>query len=198
MFQTDPRIGFLDVRREAIVSIIESINHPHIGVPGHEPQATRATVVGLRNPDNSFSIYIALYLETAVANVIYVNDQQRFDVQAYPEVEAEALMFMESMGFMVDNANYRNLSGEQQLELIDRLPCFHADTRAWATRHGLIAEPAPAAAPAMDEDEPDDDILDLSEAAVVGELVIEGVAEEHIPALEPDEVARMARLLASF
>ena len=200
MFQPDPRIGFLEVRREEIVALIESINHPHIGVPGHEPQATRATIVGLRNGDGTFSVFIALYLESAVANVIYVNDQARFDLQTYPEIEGEALMFMESMGFMVDNANYRAQSPEQQLELIARLPCFHADVQAWAASQGLLPQAAPAPlGTEEDEDEPDDDVLDLSEAAVVEEgLVFEGVAEESIPALEPDEVARIARLLASF
>lgn len=202
MFQPDPRINFLEVRQEEIMAIIESINHPHIGVPGHEPQATRATIVGLRNADGSFSVFIALYLESAVANVVYVNDQARFDLQTYPEIEAEALMFMESMGFMVDNANYRNLGPEQQLELIDRLPCFHGDIAKWATKHGA-APPTPtdllAGSDDENEDEPDDDVLDLSETAVVEEgLVIEGVTEESIPALEPDEVTRIGRLLASF
>ncbi len=203
MFQPDPRISFLEVRQEEIMAIIESINHPHIGVPGHEPQATRATIVGLRNADASFSVFIALYLESSVANVVYVNDRARFDLQTYPEIEAEALMFMESMGFMVDNAHYRTLDPARQLELIDRLPCFHGDIAGWAAKHGAAPPTAPTGLVAEgddeNEDEPDDDVLDLSEAAVVEEgLVIEGVAEESIPALEPDEVARIGRLLASF
>ncbi len=194
MFRPDPNLDHLDLSREAIVAIIESINHPHIGVPGHEPQTTRVTIVGSRNPDGTFSMHIVLYLEDDRANVVYVSDQPRFSREAYPQVEAEALNFIESMGFMVDNANFRKLSPEQQLELMERLPCFHADLEAWAVRNGEVP-----VGQAEEDDEPDDDILELSPDAVVEEgLILEGQIVAPIPALEPDEVARIARLLASF
>jgi len=210
MFQPDPRIKFLKVGRENVVSIIESINHPHVGVPGHSPQTTRAFIVGLRMADGNFAITIALFLEESRINVIYRSDQDRLSVEEYPEIESEALTFMESMGFMVDNTNFRGLEPAAQTTLLETLPCFQADLQAWATRVGFgPADPEAGAASGKaggkaksgageDADEPDDSVLDLSESAVIEGLLIDDDVPVSVPALEPDEVARIARLLASF
>ena len=182
MFVVDPSLGHVEATKENIVSVIESINHPHVGVPGHDTQSTQAFVIGRRNANGSFSLFVALYLEETQTAVVYTSDVPEFGVDQYPEVEAEALMFSESMGFMVDNVNFRALPPDQQDAVIERIPAFHADPKAWAARN------APDTPEAGEEDS--DDVLDLSEAEVVQEI--------KKPALEPDAVERIARLLASF
>jgi hypothetical protein len=86
-------------------------------------------------------------------------------------VELEGLQFMESMGFMLDNLNFRNLPADAQEKTLRRIPLFFPG-----------AGPAPAApppAPAAPAAHP---------------------AEASAPASAPpaDDAARIARLLASF
>ena len=100
-------------------------------MPGYAPQVTSAYVVGRRNPSGNFSIVIYLHLTETNEAVIYVHDLVEVGVAEFPDVEAEALTFGESMGFMVDNANYRNLTPLQQEEILESLPCFRADLSAF-------------------------------------------------------------------
>jgi hypothetical protein len=52
-------------------------------------------------------------------------------------VEVEGLQFLESMGFMLDNLNFRNLAPDVQAETLRRVPLF-----------GGVRPAAAAAAPA--------------------------------------------------
>lgn len=197
MFRVDPALHHVDATREQVVSVIESINHPVVGVPGHPTQVTEAYVVGRRNAGGSFSIFVYLYLTESRDAVVYAHDGE-LDVESYREMETEALTFVESMGFMVDNVNFRNLSALQQEEVMERLPCFQSDLAAFAARFD-VTEDAPAG------DEPE--VLDLSEAEVLEEVPAAPApapAPEPEPApapertLDPESGARVGRLLGSF
>src|SRR6185312_17243563 len=97
---------------------IESINQPQVSIPGKTPQAVQGHVCSLRNANGSFSIYVALHLAKTNENVIYFNEKREVSLEAYRPIELEALQFLESMGFMVDNLNYRNLQPPQQDALL--------------------------------------------------------------------------------
>ena len=113
-------------------------------------------------------------------------------MEEYRDNELEALGFVESMGFMVDNLNFRKLPSEQQTELMTEIPCFQADLEAFA------ASRAGAEAPAEDGEQVDlspleDDVLELEEVA---EEMVETVAAS--PVLAPEGLAKIARVLGSF
>jgi hypothetical protein len=207
MFNIDPSLTFIAATREQVVSIIESINHPHVGVPGHPTQRSEALVVGLRNPGGTFSIFIHLHLTESRAAVIYAYQEREFDIETFSRVEGEALEFVESMGFMVDNLNFRNLSVHQQEELMARLPCFDPDL-------GQAVE---------DEEEDDDGVLDLDAiddlddapgAEILDDLEevreldevepldeiepLEEIGAVRSATLSPEVARRVGRLLASF
>jgi hypothetical protein len=55
---------------------------------------------------------------------VYVHDRWQITVDEYRELEAEGLQFLESMGFMLDNLNFRNLSPEAQEQTLKRVPLF--------------------------------------------------------------------------
>jgi hypothetical protein len=112
------------VSRERVVAVIESINQPQISIPTKLPQSVQAHLVGLRNPDGTFSIHVGLYLRQSGENVIYSHDRRDLALEAYPEVELEGLQFLESMGFMLDNTNFRNLAPEAQEQTLRRVPMF--------------------------------------------------------------------------
>lgn len=122
------------VTRDQVVAVVESINQPQISIPTKVPQAAQAHLVGLRNANGSFSIFVGLFLRQSGENVIYAHERREIPVEAYPELEQEGLHFLESMGFMLDNTHFRNLAPEGQEQILRRVPLF--------------SRPRPAAAPA--------------------------------------------------
>lgn len=142
MFRPDPSIQILPAQREQVVAIVESINQPQVSIPGKPAQSVQGHLCGIRNPNGSFSIYVALHLPTSGEIVVYVNDRPRLATpEEYREVELEGLQFLESMGFILDNLNFRNLPPEAQDRTLGRIALF--------TPFRAAAGPVLAAAPAL-------------------------------------------------
>jgi len=53
-----------------------------------------------------------------------VSERREVGMEEYRDVEIEGLHFLESMGFMLDNLNFRNLAPAQQVETLKRVPLF--------------------------------------------------------------------------
>jgi hypothetical protein len=127
-----------------VVAIIEAINQPQISIPGKQPQAVQGVLCSLRNANGSFSIVVALYLPRTGENVIYLHAKRQLAAEEYREVQDAGLHFLESMGFMLDNLNFRNMAPELQDETLKRLPLFsppRAPTSAvTAAEQGAAAE----------------------------------------------------------
>jgi hypothetical protein len=152
VFQPDPSIRFVPAVREQVVAVVESINQPQVSIPGKSPQAVVGHLCGLRNGNGTLSIYVSLHLPKTGENVVYVHDRRQLSVEEYRNVEVEGLQFLESMGFMLDNLNFRNLAAAMQEQTLARIPLF-APPRAPAAAPGAAgaaATPAPAAGTAAD------------------------------------------------
>ena len=106
------------------MAIIESINQPQVSIPGKQPQAVQGVLCGLRNANGTFSIVVALYLPRTGENVVYLHEKRQLAAEEYREVEDEGLHFLESMGFMLDNLNFRNMAPPLQEETLKRVPLF--------------------------------------------------------------------------
>ncbi len=124
MFTPEPSLKYLPATREQVVAIIEGINQPQISIPGKAPQGVTGHLVGLRNAGGTFSIYVALHLPKSGENVVYLHGRRQVSAEEYREVQEEGLHFLESMGFMLDNLNYRNLTPDLQEATLKRLPLF--------------------------------------------------------------------------
>jgi hypothetical protein len=142
VFEPDPSIRFIPATRERVVALVESINQPQVSIPGKEPQAVQGFLCGLRNPNGTFSIFVSLYLGKTHENVVYASDRREVTVEEYRDVEVEGLHFLESMGFMLDNLNYRNLAHPQQVETLKRVPLFHPPPEGGATHEDPAAKAA--------------------------------------------------------
>jgi hypothetical protein len=125
VFRPEPSITHLPVSRDQVVAVVESINQPQVSVPGKPPQAVLGHLCGVRNPNGTFSIYVGLHLAKSGENVVYVNDKAQLTVEEYRGVEVEGLHFLESMGFMLDNLNFRNLAPDVQEQTYRRISLFH-------------------------------------------------------------------------
>jgi hypothetical protein len=124
VFEPDPTILFIPATREQVVALVESINQPQVSIPGKEPQVVQGFLCGIRNENGTFSIYVSLYLARTRENVVYASDKREVGMEEYRDVEVEGLHFLESMGFMLDNLNFRNLAHAQQVETLKRVPAF--------------------------------------------------------------------------
>jgi len=138
VFQPDPTIRFVPAAREQVVALVESINQSQVSIPGKPPQTVQGFLCGLRNPNGTFSIFVSLFLPRTGENVVYLHPRRELTLEEYRDVEIDGLHFLESMGFMLDNLNFRNLAQPQQVETLKRIPLFHAPR-------------PPAAAPASGE-----------------------------------------------
>jgi hypothetical protein len=106
MFIHLPGQTTLGVVPDQVVAIIESINAPNIGTPiGTE--RTKAFIVGLRLPSGNFTVAIYLHVLDTNRACIYAADPLEVGLDGYSTLEAEAIQFGESMGFMLDNMNFR-------------------------------------------------------------------------------------------
>jgi hypothetical protein len=148
VFQPDPAIQFLPATREQVVAVVESINQPHVSLPGKPAQPVTGHLCGLRNGNGTFSIYVLLHVPRTGENVVYVHDRRQLDVEGYREVEIEGLQFLESMGFMLDNLNFRNLAAAAQDETLARIVAFSPPRPAAtaAAAHPAAREAAPGEA----------------------------------------------------
>lgn len=124
MFQPDPSLPFVRATREQVVALVESINQPQVSIPGKTSQAVQGYLCGLRNPNGTFSILVSLFLPKTGENVVYHHDRRQVSLEEYREVEIEGLQFLESMGFMLDNLNFRNLAPAAQESTLKRVPVF--------------------------------------------------------------------------
>jgi hypothetical protein len=140
VFEPEPAITWIPAVREQVVAIVESINQPQVSIPGKASQQVFGHLVGIRNGNGTFSIYVGLFLPKTAENVVYVHDRRQLGVDDYREVEIEGLHFLESMGFMLDNLNFRNLSPEMQDQTLKRIALF--------SRPRPPGEAAPGAKPA--------------------------------------------------
>jgi hypothetical protein len=125
MFQPEASITHVPVTKEQVVALVESINQPQVSIPGKAPQQVAGWLVGLRNANGTFSIFVGLHLTKTGENVIYLHANRHVTVDAYRDLEIEGLHFLESMGFMLDNLNFRNLAGSVQDETMKRIPLFY-------------------------------------------------------------------------
>jgi hypothetical protein len=138
VFNIDERIRGLPAKREQVVALFQSINAPHVVVPGKKAGPAQAFIVSIRGA-TGFGVFIYLYLTEDSDCAVYATDKRTLSLEEYPRAEQGAMAFVESMGFMMDNLNYRGIPPERQEELIRTLPVFQKDPRPQAA-------PAPAAA----------------------------------------------------
>lgn len=128
MFTIDERYRGLPASREQVIALHQSLNSPHLAIPGKKAGPAQAFVVGLSGK-NGFGVFVYLYLAEAEDCAVYVSGKRNASAEEFQEEEGDALAFVESMGFMMDNANWRSLPPPRQDELLKTLPVFFKDPK---------------------------------------------------------------------
>jgi hypothetical protein len=181
LFVCRPELKTVPARPEQVVAIIESINTPMVAAEGRPLEPCQAYIMGVRNPSGLFSIYIYLYQSQSRDCLIYLHEPPEIPMASYQQFELQALNFVESMGFMVDNTNFRSLDTEHRKELIQRLPMFYPSPAAYAQANSQ---------PAATETE--------VESAEVIELDEEAGQSEVSATVDQEGWQKIIRLLSSF
>jgi hypothetical protein len=124
MFLQVPDRQSLGVHPDQVVAIIESINAPNIALPGVGTGPTKSYLVGVRFPSGTFTVFIYMHLLDAAAVAIFAHEPFEVRLEDYAGLEQTAIQFAESMGFMLDNVNFRARSPADQANLVATLPFF--------------------------------------------------------------------------
>jgi type IV pilus assembly protein PilF len=126
VFTIDERLRGLPAVKDQIVALYESLNQPHLAVPGRQAGPARAFILGLRGPQG-FAVFVYLYMPDSAQCAVYVPSNRAVSSDKYQAEEGEALGFVESMGFIMDNLNFRGRAMEEQDGLIASMPLFQRE-----------------------------------------------------------------------
>lgn len=202
MFVHWPGKTNLGVSVDQVVAVIESINAPNISIPEVGTEPTKAYLVGVRTPAGGFSVFCYLLQLESMRPIIYLADPPEVAIDEYPALEGEAIQFAESMGFMLDNMNFRARPPEEMMALAEQLPFFR-DPPPPQMKNVVALEELEEVEGALPLG------LDQALASVLQGAIARagtpagGMAALHAPSaraasVTPQELAALARLLASF
>ena len=135
MFTIDERLKGLPALKDQVVSLHESLNQPHLAVPGRTAGPAKGYILGLRGP-SGYAVFVYLYLPSSNECAVYVPSNRAASAEQFASEELEALGFVESMGFIMDNLNFRTRPAAEQDQLMKTLPIFQRDPSAMAARPG--------------------------------------------------------------
>jgi hypothetical protein len=144
MFTPLPGRNALGVPPDQIIAIIESINAPSVALPELGTGPTKAYLVGCLTPSGRACIFCYLLQTQTNRPSCFISQPAEVALDAYTALEAESIQFVESMGFMLDNLNFRSRLPHEQALLFETLPFFR-DQVPHATPSSL--PPGPGAAP---------------------------------------------------
>lgn len=188
MFEQRNDIKCLRVSRGQIVALIESINQPMVAISGRALETAKGYIIGIRSASNMFSVVVYLYLQDSKECLVYLQNPPEIALEAFREHELEALGFLESMGFIMDNKQFHNLTPDQQEDLIANTPAFHADLKAFAQAQSILAAPAEE----VDLSEYEENVIELEEVAEE----VRQVAQS--PQVTAEGLSKIVRFLSSF
>lgn len=129
MYTIDDRLGGLPAVKDQVVQLYQSLNAPHLAVPNRRAGPASGYVLGLRGP-KGFAVFVYLYLAESGECAVYVPSERTVEADRYQAEEAAALTFVESMGFIMDNLNFRGRPPEEQEQLLRTLPVFQREPPA--------------------------------------------------------------------
>jgi type IV pilus assembly protein PilF len=188
MFSVDDRIKSLPVTRDQVVSLFQSINTPHLAVPGRKAGPAQCFVVTLRGP-SGHGVFVYLYLPESDEEAVYVSERRAVPPEQAPEEEGDAMAFAESMGFMMDNTNFPNYPPEEQDAYMGSLPVFQRDRGLHPPRPQVRAQ-SKAAQPQPGKPQPAA-LGKLFGAFALLAAVLVGPGCKHIPTNKEYEASRI-------
>jgi hypothetical protein len=118
----DKKLTILPVTLDSLVRVSRSVNQVSLAIPGHDAENAQAFVVGHRQPSGAFSIFVYILLDESATPVVYVSNGPPVAQAQFASLEGEAMAFVESMGFMLDNLHFETHPVEEKRQLFTEFP----------------------------------------------------------------------------
>lgn len=126
LFQPDSSRTFIDVDPAHVAALYQSVNQTTVLVPGEASAMARAVVVGHRSA-GGFDVVIGLHLVDAGRHLVFRrSDPSTLDGEGARDAARDALAFVESMGFFMENVNWKQLEAADRGDLLAQLKVFAA------------------------------------------------------------------------
>jgi type IV pilus assembly protein PilF len=129
MYSIDERLRGLPALKDQVVVLYQSLNQPNLAIPNRKAGPSIASVLGLRGP-SGFAVFVYLHMPQSGESAVYVPGNGTVPAEQFQSEEAEALGFVESMGFIMDNLNFRGRPADEQEQMIRSLPVFQREAPA--------------------------------------------------------------------
>ncbi len=162
MFELDPQNSHVETSPERVIDIYTSINRSSVAPPDRVPEHAQGYIATVFK-DGSYEVLVYLHLTSSNEGLLYRWDEGAAPADQVNVLFQSALEFTESMGFMMDDMHYRDMSPEDKAQIFEQVPMFHADLSRFKQQE--------------EEEEPSED---------AEELVIEPVDQEPETGVETE------------
>ena len=141
MLKVDSSLNHIPAGRNHVIGLHESINKPLVNIPNYGAAPTGAFVLGTRNDQGAYTVFVYLHQSDTRAVVVYVSEPRHLTHEQYRIEEAEALRFVESMGFMVDNLHFPTLAPPEQETVMDAHSALFRPPQATLDLYDIQGDP---------------------------------------------------------
>jgi len=117
MFVITDTIERIDAPADEILSFFVSINQPSLAVAGPSGK-TQASIVSL-SQKNRVSVYVCFHNMTENMRLFFHNDKGPVKASKRENLEAEAVQFLENMGFIIINRNFQSLPATERQDILE-------------------------------------------------------------------------------
>lgn len=124
MFQLDLTRRFIQVPPESVSVLYQSVNNASVLLPGQPSAQASAVVVGYRIESKRYGVMVGLHLVDSRRHLIYAHDDGGLDPEGARTAAHEAIAFVESMGFFMENTGWKDLDALARRECMVSLKVF--------------------------------------------------------------------------
>ncbi len=144
MFQWDKSLKSLNVPAEKLLQLFRSMRDVQLALPGIPAQEASAYLCQYQGEDKIGTL-VALHLHKNAELAIYVDNPQEVFVDQADRALDQALMFVESIGFLMNDLDIQLLSASDRTLLWESLPVRKGCAPAEKNRGKAPVAAAPAA-----------------------------------------------------
>ncbi|MBN1880596.1 MAG: hypothetical protein JW885_00360 [Deltaproteobacteria bacterium] len=167
MFVLTDTIERIDAAVDEILTIKISVNQPFVAVAGPTGK-TQASIVTLSRKNRVF-VYMCFYNMSENVRLFFHNEKGPVKPSRKESLEKEAVQFLENMGFIIIDSNFRNLSDTEKQDVLDNSFPFVEDLS--------VSVPESTDSP-DEEDEYEEVIEEVYEEVYMGEGEEDEVGED--------------------
>jgi hypothetical protein len=132
------------IQQDQVVSVWESQNVPTISVPGRGLLSAHCHVISVVFLSGRYSVFLCLSHPGNPQPTYFVPDPLDCDAQLVPGLLADAVVFAESMGFMMTDLELEKQPRQKALDVIGKLPFLNLEFQT-ASPTGLDLDSVAAA-----------------------------------------------------